>query len=130
MYAYQIQSLLDLGKIEEVLPNTPTGELVHYLPHRGIKKSDSKTTSLRVVMDASCRANSTSVSLNDCLYTGPNLVVNMCKLLLRFRQDKYGACADIEKAFLNIVLREADRDILRLYFPVDIFDLNSPMRIT
>ena len=129
MYAYQIQSLLDLDKIEEVLPDTPTGDLIHYLPHRGIKKSDSKTTSLRIVMDASCRENSTSVSLNDCLYTGPNLVVNMCKLLLRFRQDKYGACADIEKAFLNIVLREADRDVLRFYFPKDIFDPNSPMPI-
>ena len=129
MYHYQIQSLLDLDKIEEVLPDTPTGDLIHYLPHRGIKKSDSKTTSLRVVMDASCREKSTSVSLNDCLYTGPNLVVNMCKLLLRFRQDKYGACSDIEKAFLNVVLREADRDVLRFFFPKDIFDPKSPMRV-
>ena len=129
MYNYQIQSLLDLDKIEEVLPDTPTGDLIHYLPHRGVQKSDNKTTSLRIVMDASCRANGSSVSLNDCLYTGPNLVVNMCKLLLRFRQDKYGACADVEKAFLNIMLKEADRDVLRFYFPKDIFDPNSPMRI-
>ena len=129
MYLYQIQSLLELDKIEEVFPDTPSGDLIHYLPHRGVVKSDSKTTSLRVVMDASAKPNGSSVSLNDCLYTGPNLIVNMCTLLLKFRTEKFAACADVEKAFLNIMLREADRDVLRFYFPKDIFDPNSPMRV-
>ena len=129
MYLYQIDSLLKANFIEEVLPHTPKGDIIHYLPHRGVLKRDSKTTSLRIVMDASARANGTSVSLNDCLYTGPNLIVSMCELLLKFRLNKYAAVADVEKAFLNILLKEADRDVFRFFFPQDIYDPSSPMRI-
>ena len=128
-YADQIDKLLKKGFIEEVLPHTQVGNLIHYLPHRGIVKEESKTTSLRIVMDASCKANASSLSLNDCLYTGPNLIVSMCFLLLKFRTEKYGASADIEKAFLNLTIRVLDRDALRFFFPSQIFNPESKMRV-
>ena len=128
-YAAQIQNLLVADFIEEVLPYTEVGNIIHYLPHRGIIKKDNKTTSLRIVMDASCKANASSLSLNDCLYTGPNLIVSMCFLLLKFRRERYGCTADIEKAFLNLLIRIMDRDALRFFFPQDIFDPCSPMKI-
>ena len=128
-YAAQIQKLLVSDFIEEVLPGTPVGEIVHYLPHRGIIKRDSKTTSLRIVMDASCRQNASSLCLNDVIYSGPNLIISMTFLLLKFRLEKYGVCADIEKAFLNLLIRILDRDVLRFFFPSDIFDPSSPMKI-
>ena len=128
-YAAQISNLLTSDFIEEVLPDTKVGEIVHYLPHRGIVKKDNKTTSLRIVMDASCKANASSLSLNDCLYTGPNMIQSMTSLLLKFRKEKYGFSADVEKAFLNLTIKTLDRDALRFFFPLDIFDPTSPMRI-
>ena len=129
MYAQQIQKLLLSDFIEEVTGETEVGDVIHYLPHRGIRKVDNQTTSLRIVMDASCKANASSLSLNDCLYTGPNLIVGMCFLLLKFRRERYGVTADIEKAFLNLLIRSADRDAMRFFFPVDIFDPSSRMKI-
>ena len=129
MYVAQIEKLLINDFIEEVLQNTPVGNVIHYLPHRGVLKKDNKTTSLRVVMDASCRASGTSLCLNDCLYTGPNLIHNMCDLLLAWRVNQYACTADIEKAFLQLLIRQLDRDALRFFFPSDIFDPQSPMKV-
>ena len=128
MYAQNIQSLLAADYIEEVKEDTPVGDVIHYLPHRGIVKEDSKTTSLRIVMDASCKRNASSLSLNDCLHTGPNLIYSMLELLLKFRNEKYGICADIEKAFLNLQIRLADRDAMRFFFPENVFDPSSRIK--
>ena len=129
LYAAQIEKLLISDFIEEVFHYTPTGDIVHYLPHRGVTKKDNKTTSLRIVMDASSRPNGSSLCLNDCLYTGPNLIFSMCELLLKFRLERYAACADVEKAFLMLLIRLQDRDALRFFFPSSIFEQGSPMRI-
>ena len=129
LYAAQIQKLEAADFIEEVTEKHKTGEVLHYLPHRGIRKTDSKTTTLRIVMDASCKSKASAFSLNDCLFTGPNLIVSMATLLLKFRKEKYGCCADIEKAFLNLLIREADRDAMRFFFPTDPFDPSCRMKI-
>ena len=115
-YIAQIDKLLVSDFIEEVLPDAKVGDILHYLPHRGVVKEDSKTTSLRVVMDASCRSNASSLCLNDTLYTGPNMTVTIAQLLLRFRLHKYGAVGDIEKAFLQLIIRTQDKDALRFFF--------------
>ena len=53
--------------IEKVTDNTPDPDRrVHYIPHHGVRK-DSATTPIRIVYDCSCRQNSDSPSLNDCL---------------------------------------------------------------
>ena len=129
MYAQQIQNMQKANFIEEVTSDSVKGEFIHYLPHRGIKKSDSKTTTLRIVMDASCRANESKLSLNDCVYTGPNLIVSMLSLMLKFCKHKFGSTSDIEKAFLQLQIKEAHRDVMRFYFPVNITDPSSKMKI-
>ena len=128
-YVAQMDKLLVSDFIEEVLSNTEVGDIIHYLPHRGVVKEDSKTTSLRIVMDASCRSNASSLCLNDTLYTGPNMTITIAQLMLKFRLHKYGAVSDIEKAFLQLIIRTQDRDALRFFFPVDIFNPSSPMRV-
>ncbi|UYV67608.1 hypothetical protein LAZ67_5001360 [Cordylochernes scorpioides] len=52
-------------------------------------------------------------SLNQCLEKGDNLIELIPDLLLRFRLGKYGIIADIRKAFLQIQVREEDREFLR-----------------
>uniref|UniRef100_A0A7M5WXV2 DUF1758 domain-containing protein n=1 Tax=Clytia hemisphaerica TaxID=252671 RepID=A0A7M5WXV2_9CNID len=84
---------------------------VHYIPHRPVIREDKVTTKIRPVFDASCSVN--GVSLNDCLYPGPNLLAKIFDILLRFRMNKIGILADIKQAFLNISIHPDHRDFLR-----------------
>ncbi|UYV64996.1 hypothetical protein LAZ67_3002688 [Cordylochernes scorpioides] len=100
----------------------PTG---HYLPHRPIYKVQSQTTPIRPVYDASCKSSKRSLSLNDCLETGPNLIELLPEILIRFREKKIGAIADIRKAFQTIGIDEKERDYLRFLW----WDEQDPSKI-
>ncbi|CAL4075195.1 unnamed protein product [Meganyctiphanes norvegica] len=128
-YASKIQELLTLNFIEEVTPDIELGDLPHYLAHSGVLKDNNNTTNLRIVMDGSCKANASSLSLNDCLYTGPNLIGDLLGCLLGFRCDRFALTADIEKAFLHLQLRIQDRDSMRFFFPTNIFDPTSHLKV-
>jgi len=54
-----------------------------------------------------------SLSLNDCLMTGPNLIPKLFNILVKFRWNLVAVTADIEKAFLMIGINSSDRDMLR-----------------
>ncbi|UYV70861.1 hypothetical protein LAZ67_8000899 [Cordylochernes scorpioides] len=82
-----------------------------YLPHRPVRR-DGRTTPIRPVFDASCKKKGLP-SLNQCLEKGDNLIELIPDLLLRFRLGKYGIIADIRQAFLQIQVREEDREFLR-----------------
>ena len=126
-YEKHIVNLEKEDYIEEVTESTITGDIIHYLPHNGIIREDSATTTLRMVMDGSSKVNASEFSLNNCLYTGPNLVAEITKCIIKMRCGKFAASSDIEKAFLKILVRIDDRDALRFFFPKDIFDLTCPM---
>ncbi|UYV61856.1 hypothetical protein LAZ67_1006861 [Cordylochernes scorpioides] len=97
----------------------------HYLPHRPIYKVQSETTPIRPVYDASCKASKRSLSLNECLETGPNLIEPLPEILIRFREKKIGAIADIRKAFQTIGIDEKERDYLRFLW----WDEQDPSKI-
>ena len=105
--------------IETVTPNIIPVQRTHFLPWRGVVKIDSETTKLRLVMDASAKKSASDVSLNQCLYQGPNMILNLAKCLIRFMFNKFRCVADIEKAFLRIVIAVEDRDVLRFFWPQD-----------
>ena len=58
-------------------------------------------------------------SLNECLYRGPVILEDLCGLLQRFRIYKVALTADIEKAFLQVGLQPADRDVTRFLWLKD-----------
>ena len=80
---------------------------------------DRKTTKVRIVYDASAKAKKGCKSLNECLYRGPVILEDLCGLLLRFRTYKVALTADIEKAFLQVGLQPADRDVTRFLWLKD-----------
>ena len=84
---------------------------VHYLPHRAVVRNDKNTTKIRVVFDVSCATN--GPSLNECLYSGPNLIGKIFDILLRFRLNKIAILADIKQAFLNVGIDSHHQDYLR-----------------
>ena len=75
---------------------------------------------MRIVYDASAKISSTTLSLNDCLHTGPNLIQRLQNMLLTFRSHKIAFTADIEKAFLQIELNIQDRDATRFLWLKDV----------
>ena len=115
--------------VEKVNKDTHVGKIIHYLSHRAVEKKTSKTTKYRVVMDGSARPSKYDVSLNQCLRKGPNLIINLSKCILQFMIGKFACTADIEKAFLRIIIALEDRDLLRFFYPENPLDPNSPMEI-
>ena len=125
-YDKSIQDQLASGIIELVphgFENDKNDDSVHYLPHLAVLRKDKTTTKLRVVYDGSATTATRTRSLNDCLSTGPNYIPHLFNILLKFRLNRVGLVADIEKAFLMVGIDEVDRDMLRfLWFK----DINEP----
>ena len=105
---YEKQGIIDKVPLEEI--PQPPGK-VHYLAHRPVIRSDRETTKIRAAFDASCL--NSGPSLNDCLYSGPNLLGKIFDILLRFRLNYIGIVADIQQAFLNIEISTENTDFLR-----------------
>ena len=108
-----------IEKVPEIDIPKGSGE-VHYLPHRPIIKPERKTTKIRPVFDASCSTE--GPSLNNCLYSGPNLLSKIFDILIRFRFNPIGIIADIKQAFLNVQISDEHKDFLRFLW----YDVRKP----
>ena len=68
-YDATIKSQMQQGIVEIVKCTDEPPERVHYLPHHAVVRRNKETTKVRVVYDASARAD--GPSLNECLHVGP-----------------------------------------------------------
>ena len=123
LYNSIIQDQIRNDFIEQIDSSKVTGNIVHYIPHHCVTK-DSATTPIRIVYDCSAKEKN-KLSLNDCLLKGPPLVNDMLSILLRFRLFPYACSSDVEKAFLQVNLKDCDRDAVRFLWPSDPSDPNS-----
>ena len=105
---YEQNKIIEKVPFDEV-PKKP-GQ-VHYLPHRPVIREDKETTKIRAVFDAPCALD--GPSLNDCLCSGPNLLLKIFDILLRFLFNFIAILADIKQAFLNAEISKEHRDFLR-----------------
>ncbi len=81
-----IQEQVEKGIIEKVSPEMEMGKLIHYIPHHAVMRDDHVTTKVRIVYDASAKTKrGNNLSLNECLYSGPNMLKDLPGLLIRFR---------------------------------------------
>ena len=103
---YESSGIIEEVKDDKLLKN------VYYMPHRGVVKESSETTPVRPVFNASAPGYN-GLSLNDCLLTGPSLTPALVENLLRFRRWPVAVTGDITKAFLQIGVKEKDRDVHR-----------------
>ena len=95
-YDKVIRDQLEKGIVERVPPEShPQPGSVYYIPHRAVIHHESTTTCLRVEFDASSKIRSDTVSLNDCLYIGPSLLLAIADVLMRFRTWRVGLVADV-----------------------------------
>lgn len=110
--------------IIEPIPSSPTGEVVHYVPHQPVIRENAETTKMRIVYDCSARANVQSPSLNDCLKTGPPLQPLLFDIMVRNRMRRFCITGDIRKAFLQIRVHERDKDAQRVLWYDNLQDRN------
>ncbi|XP_053956140.1 uncharacterized protein LOC128861784 [Anastrepha ludens] len=89
----------------KVIENVKQGR--NFIPHHCVMKTDSSTTKLRVVFDASCQT-SNGKSLNDVLRVGPTLQDDILTILTRFRSHRYVLIADIAKMYRQVLVNDAD----------------------
>src|SRR5437763_14436360 len=81
-----------------------------------------KPEEIRSVVDGAARSRKSALSLNDCIYRGPVLLKRLDGILLRTRFQSCLLAADIEKAFLQVLVRESDRDSTRFLWSSEPFD--------
>ena len=86
------------------------------MPHKAVVRQNAQSTKTRIVYDASVKSSWNNVSLNYCLETGPPLQNLIWDILVRSRVRPILLCGDLEKAFYQIRIREAERDVLRFFW--------------
>ena len=109
-----IQDQLQQGVIE-LAPNEASRN-EFYLPHKAVSKQEAESTKLRIVYDASAKESHQHPSLNDCLYAGPPLQNLLWSILVRSRFYPVLLTGDLEKAFLQVRIKEEERDALRFFW--------------
>lgn len=107
------------SKFIEECTNDPEKGKCFYIPQQAVFKTDSNTTKIRIVLDASSHGAG-KLSLNQCMKTMPSMVKLLTGILLRSRTGKFYMTSDIEKAFHQIRLQEEDRDYTRFVWLKDI----------
>lgn len=85
----------------------------YYIPHHPIMGKK-----LRMVHDASSHEKG-ELSLNECLYKGPNHLPKIAAILLRSRMTPILLTADVEKAFTCVGLDEGERDFCKFLWLKD-----------
>lgn len=65
--------------------------------------TESATTKLRVVFNASARTSS-GYSVNDLMLKVPNLQQDLLELILKWRQYRYAFTSDFEKMYRKIIM--------------------------
>lgn len=112
-YKEEMEQNIHKGYLKPVPANQLRSEYYPrwYIPHHPVI-NPKKPEKLRVVLD--CAAKFDGVSLNDCLYQGPDTTANLVGVLLRFRTDYVAVAADITEMFMQVKVPEVDRGALRI----------------
>ena len=104
--------------IVEDCPPEPTGT-EFYIPHKPVIREEAASTKLWVVYNASARAYESAPSLNECLYPGPPLQNKLWDVLVRQRFHPVAIFVDLQKAFLQIQIKEEEHDALRFHWKIN-----------
>uniref|UniRef100_A0A4Y0BGQ3 Integrase catalytic domain-containing protein n=1 Tax=Anopheles funestus TaxID=62324 RepID=A0A4Y0BGQ3_ANOFN len=108
-YASFIEEYVQLGHMKRIHESEYNNTSVqhYYLPHHAVMRSDSTTTKLRVVFDASSKTSS-GVSLNDALLVGPTVQEDIRSIIIRARMHKVMVVADIKMMYRQVLVDSRD----------------------
>ena len=80
-YTEIVESQSRDGVIEKVL-SEPSGSRIFYMPHKLVLRENANTTKCCMVFDASARPAPLMNSINDCIYKGPALQLNIWYIMI------------------------------------------------
>ena len=95
------------------------GNSTSFLPYKSVVRATAESTKLRIVYDASLRASDGVLSLNDCLHAGLPLQNKLWSVLVIGRFNPVAVTGDLQKAFLQVRVREADLDAMHFHLYSD-----------
>lgn len=101
--------------IVEKAPEQPTGERVH----KPVVRESAISTKVRMVFDASAKPHPLANSVNECMHTSPPLQPLLWDIMIRARMSSNILLADLQKAFLQIAIKEEDRDAFCFLFNIN-----------
>ena len=90
-----------------------------YMPHKPVVKQSAVTTKVLMVFDASAKPQPFTYGIKDCMFTGPPLQPLLWDIMVRVRMSTSLLLGDIEKAFLQIGVKEEGRDAVRFLFNIN-----------
>ena len=114
-YDSVIKDQLENNIIEVTATKINNSSKEFYMPHGAVIHESAESTKLGVVYDVSVMSEP-GFSLDDCLKKGPPLQNKLWNILIRTRFRPVVLYGDIEKAFLQIRIRENQRDYLRFHW--------------
>ncbi|XP_059352987.1 uncharacterized protein LOC130690708 [Daphnia carinata] len=111
-----IQEYINLGHARLLSTEEAKGRTLNtnYMPHHGVQSATSLTTKTRVVFDGSAECEGTSLNKN--LLRGPNYLLNLLGIILRFRKHQIPISSDIEKMYHQVLVPEEDQDAFRFLY--------------
>ncbi|XP_068690406.1 uncharacterized protein [Montipora foliosa] len=71
-----------------------------------------------MVFDTSAKPHPLANSVNECMHTGPPLQPLLWNIMIRARMSTDILLADLQKAFLQITIKDEDRDVFRFLFNI------------
>ena len=117
-YHAVIQDQLASGVVE--LAESDVNGREFYIPHKAVVREAAESTKLRIIYDASAKAHDKAPSLTDCLKPGPPLHNQLWTVLVRGRFHPIAISRNIKQAFLQVRIREEDRDAMRFHWFEDL----------
>ncbi len=94
-----------------------------YLTHQPVIRKSAESTKVRIVYDASSKEGENSPLLDDCLETGPPLQNLLWDVLVRNHLKPVALSGDLKQTFLQVRIRQQDRDSLRFHWIKDSLQL-------
>jgi hypothetical protein len=117
------------GNIEKgYIRKVPAEELDQpgwYLPHFGVVREDRATTKVRVVYDGAAVYG--GKNLNDEMWSGPKLQLDVLDILVSFRRGTVALVGDIREMFSQVTLAPEDRRFHRMLWRG--LDPSSPIEV-
>ena len=100
--------LVEISKAEDESYEGPK----FYVSHHDVRKPDSSSTPLRLVINSSLRYQ--GLSPNDVWIKAPNQLNDMWGILIRFRDHKIALVGDMKKMYNSIHTTQAEKHLRRV----------------